>query len=200
MRAFNAREGFTVADDTLPPRLFEDRLIDDGPTDLRRGATRRSSECAAATSAADGLGRGYGKQPHRGQPAGTGAGLGPGDHQPVRRQVAPLAGGSDPDQYRPRGRSPGRLRLREPRGKLIWKKDRRSLRPLMVRSAFVDHRRGIRIQIRSQTQHLSGTEPPSRLAAECSRRMHFGLRTAPEFLPLRPATRCWASLKRCATL
>ena len=32
MRAFNAREGFTVADDTLPPRLFEDRLIDDGPT------------------------------------------------------------------------------------------------------------------------------------------------------------------------
>ena len=32
MRAFNAREGFTVADDTLPPRLFEDRLLDDGPT------------------------------------------------------------------------------------------------------------------------------------------------------------------------
>jgi aldehyde:ferredoxin oxidoreductase len=32
MRAFNAREGFTKADDTLPPRLFEDGLLDDGPT------------------------------------------------------------------------------------------------------------------------------------------------------------------------
>ena len=32
MRAFNAREGFTAADDTLPPRLFEEGLLDDGPT------------------------------------------------------------------------------------------------------------------------------------------------------------------------
>jgi aldehyde:ferredoxin oxidoreductase len=32
MRAFNAREGFTKADDTLPPRLFEDGLLDAGPT------------------------------------------------------------------------------------------------------------------------------------------------------------------------
>lgn len=36
MRAFNAREGFSSRDDTLPARLFEDPLRDDGP---RRGAT-----------------------------------------------------------------------------------------------------------------------------------------------------------------
>ena len=32
MRAFNAREGFTKADDELPPRLYEDGLLDNGPT------------------------------------------------------------------------------------------------------------------------------------------------------------------------
>jgi aldehyde:ferredoxin oxidoreductase len=36
MRAFNAREGFSIKDDTLPPRLFDDPLLDDGP---RKGAT-----------------------------------------------------------------------------------------------------------------------------------------------------------------
>jgi aldehyde:ferredoxin oxidoreductase len=35
MRAFNAREGFSSRDDTLPPRIFEDPLLDDGP---RKGA------------------------------------------------------------------------------------------------------------------------------------------------------------------
>jgi aldehyde:ferredoxin oxidoreductase len=32
LRAFNAREGFTKAEDDLPRRLFEDPLLDDGPT------------------------------------------------------------------------------------------------------------------------------------------------------------------------
>jgi aldehyde:ferredoxin oxidoreductase len=32
LRAFNAREGFTKRDDDLPRRLFEDPLLDDGPT------------------------------------------------------------------------------------------------------------------------------------------------------------------------
>lgn len=36
MRAFNTREGFTSADDTLPERLFEDPLIDNGPTGGRK--------------------------------------------------------------------------------------------------------------------------------------------------------------------
>lgn len=36
MRAFNAREGFSSKDDTLPQRLFEDSLADDGS---RKGAT-----------------------------------------------------------------------------------------------------------------------------------------------------------------
>jgi aldehyde:ferredoxin oxidoreductase len=32
LRAFNAREGFSLRDDELPRRLFEDPLLDDGPT------------------------------------------------------------------------------------------------------------------------------------------------------------------------
>ena len=32
LRVFNEREGFTVQDDDLPQRLFEDALLDDGPT------------------------------------------------------------------------------------------------------------------------------------------------------------------------
>ena len=30
MKMFNVREGFTAADDTLPPRLFEDPLVSEG--------------------------------------------------------------------------------------------------------------------------------------------------------------------------
>ena len=45
MRVFNEREGFSSRDDTLPPRLFEDPLQDDGP---RKGATVDRAVFAAA--------------------------------------------------------------------------------------------------------------------------------------------------------
>jgi len=45
LRAFNAREGFTKADDDLPPRLFEDPLLDNGPTGGRTVDREQFLQC-----------------------------------------------------------------------------------------------------------------------------------------------------------
>jgi len=45
MRAFNAREGFSSKDDTLPERLFEDGLIDDGPGKGRKVDRQKFLRC-----------------------------------------------------------------------------------------------------------------------------------------------------------